>query len=189
SFGSRVVAGKLGFLLNDEMDDFASKPGAPNAYGLIQGPANSIGPGKRPLSSMSPTMILKDGKLLLVLGSPGGSRIISTVANILMGVVDYGLNIQEAVEAARFHNQWMPDELGLEKVGISPDTARLLEQRGYKLNWSQPLRPSRFLAPADILIIKIARTSKRSPIGSSPAASNFIPCIRPCSTSRSGAAP
>ena len=138
SFGSRVVAGKLGFLLNDEMDDFASKPGAPNAYGLIQGPANSIGPGKRPLSSMSPTLVLKDGKLLLVLGSPGGSRIISTVANILMGVVDYGLNIQEAVEAARFHNQWMPDELGLEKVGISPDTARLLEQRGYKLNWSEP---------------------------------------------------
>jgi gamma-glutamyltranspeptidase/glutathione hydrolase len=138
SFGSRVVAGKLGFLLNDEMDDFASKPGEPNSYGLIQGPANAIGPRKRPLSSMAPTMVLKDGKLLLVLGSPGGARIISTVANILMGVLDYGLNIQEAVEAARFHNQWLPDELRFEKVGISPDTARLLEQRGYKLNWTDP---------------------------------------------------
>src|SRR5207248_11507413 len=82
SFGSRVVAGKLGLLLNDEMDDFASKPGEPNAYGLIQGPANAIGPKKRPLSSMSPTMVMKDGKLLLVLGSPGGSRIPTTVANI-----------------------------------------------------------------------------------------------------------
>src|SRR5262249_22046724 len=97
TFGSRVTAEGLGFLLNNEMDDFASKQGVPNAYGLIQGPANAIGPGKRPLSAMTPTIVLKDGKLFLVLGSPGGPRIITTVANILMGVIDYGLDIQEAV--------------------------------------------------------------------------------------------
>ena len=108
-FGSRVTAEGLGFLLNDEMDDFASKQGVPNMFGLIQGPANAIGPGKRPLSAMAPTIVLKDGKLFLVLGSPGGPRIITTVANILMGVVDYGMNIQEAVNAPRFHQQWLPD--------------------------------------------------------------------------------
>ena len=98
-FGSRVTAEGLGFLLNDEMDDFSSKPGAPNMYGLLQGPANAIGPGKRPLSAMTPTIVLKNGKLFLVLGSPGGPTIITTVANVLMGVVDYGLNIQQAVNA------------------------------------------------------------------------------------------
>src|SRR5262249_56029687 len=91
--GSRVTAGKLGFLLNDEMDDFTSKPGVPNGYGLIQGEANAIGPGRRPLSAMAPTIVTKDGKLFLVLGSPGGPRIISTVANILIGVLDYRLHI------------------------------------------------------------------------------------------------
>jgi len=132
-FGARVTAGKLGFLLNDEMDDFTSKPGVPNGYGLIQGEANSIAPGKRPLSAMAPTIVLKDGKLFLVLGSPGGPRIISTVANILMGVVDYGMDIQQAVNAARFHHQWEPDELYIERVGISPDTIKLLEARGHKV--------------------------------------------------------
>jgi gamma-glutamyltranspeptidase / glutathione hydrolase len=130
SFGSRVTASGLGFLLNDEMDDFAAKQGVPNLYGLVQGPANSIVPGKRPLSSMTPTMVLKDGKLFLVLGSPGGARIITTVANILMGVVDYGLNIQEAVNAPRFHHQWLPDTTLLE-LGISPDTVRLLGTMGH----------------------------------------------------------
>ncbi len=103
SFGSGVTVGGLGFLLNDEMDDFTAKPGMPNTYGLIQGPANAIGPGKRPLSAMTPTIVLKAGKPFLVLGSPGGPRIITTVANILMGVVDYGMNLQEAVNASRFH--------------------------------------------------------------------------------------
>jgi gamma-glutamyltranspeptidase / glutathione hydrolase len=131
-FGSRVTAEGLGFLLNDEMDDFASKPGVPNLYGLIQGPANAIGPGKRPLSSMTPTIVLKDGKLYLVLGSPGGARIITTVANILMGVVDFGMNIQEAVNAPRFHNQWMPDTMNVEQW-FSPDSVRLLEQMGHKI--------------------------------------------------------
>jgi gamma-glutamyltranspeptidase / glutathione hydrolase len=139
SFGSRVTAGSLGFLLNDEMDDFASKQGVPNAYGLIQGPANAITPGKRPLSAMTPSIVLKDGKLFLVLGSPGGPRIITTVANILMGVVDYGMDIEQAVNAPRFHHQWMPDEIFLEP-GISPDTVKMLEGMGHKIriqdHWS-----------------------------------------------------
>jgi gamma-glutamyltranspeptidase/glutathione hydrolase len=134
SFGSKVTVAGLGFLLNDEMDDFTSKPGSPNTYGLIQGPANAIGPGKRPLSAMSPTIVTKDGKLFLVLGSPGGPRIITTVANILMGVIDYGLNIQQAVNAPRFHHQWLPDEIYLEPTGFSPDTLRLLEERGHKIH-------------------------------------------------------
>jgi len=132
SFGSRVTAEGLGFLLNDEMDDFAAKQGVPNLYGLIQGPANAIGPGKRPLSAMTPTVVLKDGKLFLVVGSPGGARIITTVANILMGVVDYGMNIQEAVNAPRFHNQWMPDAVNVEQW-FSPDAVKLLEQMGYRV--------------------------------------------------------
>jgi gamma-glutamyltranspeptidase / glutathione hydrolase len=132
SFGSRVTAEGLGFLLNDEMDDFTSKEGVPNTYGLIQGPANTIGPGKRPLSAMTPTIVLKDGKLFLVLGSPGGPTIITTVANILIGVVDFGLNIQEAVDAPRFHHQWLPDEILVEDR-LSPDTMNVLRSKGHKL--------------------------------------------------------
>jgi gamma-glutamyltranspeptidase / glutathione hydrolase len=132
TLGSRVTAEGLGFLLNDEMDDFASKQGVPNAYGLIQGPANAIGPGKRPLSAMTPTIVLKDGKLFLVLGSPGGPTIITTVANVLMGVVDFGLDIQESVNAPRFHHQWLPDEI-LAEDRISPDTLTLLRVKGHKI--------------------------------------------------------
>lgn len=131
-FGSRVTADGLGFLLNDEMDDFSSKAGVPNADGLIQGAANEIGPGKRPLSSMTPTIAVHNGKAVLVLGSPGSSKIITTVANVLMGVVDYGMNIQEAVNAPRFHNQWMPDKLNVEQW-FSPDTLATLEKMGYKI--------------------------------------------------------
>jgi gamma-glutamyltranspeptidase/glutathione hydrolase len=133
SFGSRVTAEGLGFLLNDEMDDFASKQGVPNIYGLIQGPANAIGPGKRPLSAMTPNIVLKDGKLFLVLGSPGGPRIITIVANILMGVLDFGLDIQAAVNAPRFHHQWLPDEIAVEDR-LSPDTMNLLRSKGHKLH-------------------------------------------------------
>src|SRR5271165_6777569 len=129
-FGSRVTADGLGFLMNDEMDDFSAKPGVPNADGLIQGAANAIGPGKRPLSSMTPTIVAHDGKTFLVLGSPGSSKIITTVANVLMGVVDYGMNIQEAVNAPRFHNQWLPDVLNLEQW-FSPDTVQALKKMGY----------------------------------------------------------
>ena len=131
-FGSRVTATGLGFLLNDEMDDFSAKAGVPNGDGLIQGAANSIGPGKRPLSSMTPTIVLKDGKLFLVLGSPGSSRIITTVALAIMGVVDYGMNIQEAIDAPRFHNQWMPDVLSVE-AWFAPDAIHALEKMGYKI--------------------------------------------------------
>ena len=133
AFGSRVTAEGLGFLLNNEMDDFSSKAGVPNMYGLLQGPANAIGPGKRPLSAMSPTIVLKNGKLFLVLGSPGGPTIITTVANTLMGIVDYGLNIQQAVNAPRFHDQWMPDQIEVEATGISPDTLGILEHMGHKI--------------------------------------------------------
>ncbi|MDT8070508.1 MAG: gamma-glutamyltransferase [Terriglobia bacterium] len=131
--GSRVTVAGLGFLMNDEMDDFASKQGVPNMFGLIQGPANAIGPRKRPLSAMTPTIVTKDGKLYMVLGSPGGPTIITTVLNVLTGVVDYGLNIQEAVNAPRFHNQWLPDILRIEGVGFSPDTIKLLEEKGYTI--------------------------------------------------------
>jgi gamma-glutamyltranspeptidase / glutathione hydrolase len=129
-FGSRVSADGLGFLLNDEMDDFSAKPGVPNSDGLIQGSANAIAPGKRPLSSMTPTIIVRDGKTVLVLGSPGSSKIITTVANVLLGVVDYGMNIQESVNAPRFHNQWLPDVLNVERW-FSPDTVQGLEKMGY----------------------------------------------------------
>jgi gamma-glutamyltranspeptidase/glutathione hydrolase len=133
SFGSHVTAGSLGFLLNDEMDDFASKLGAPNLYGLIQGPADAIAPGKRPLSAMTPTIVLEDGKLRYVLGSPGGARIISTVANIFLSSAEGGLNIQQAVDAPRFHHQYLPDTLYLEP-GFPPETPAALRAMGYKLS-------------------------------------------------------
>jgi gamma-glutamyltranspeptidase/glutathione hydrolase len=142
-FGSRVTAAGMGFILNDEMDDFSAKPGAANSDGLIQGAANSIGPGKRPLSSMAPTIVLKEGKLFLVLGSPGSSRIITTVALAIMGVIDYRMNIQEAINAPRFHQQWMPDILSVE-AWFAPDAVHALEKMGYQIvggqtedaNWS-----------------------------------------------------
>jgi gamma-glutamyltranspeptidase/glutathione hydrolase len=148
SFGSRVTAEGLGFLLNDEMDDFAAKQGVPNMFGLIQGPANAIGPGKRPLSAMAPTMVLKDGRLFLVLGSPGGPRIITTVANILMGVLDYGWNLQQAVDAPRFHQQWLPDVTRVEG-DFSPDIMKQLEKMGHKLEVGIPESGTRALHWSD----------------------------------------
>jgi gamma-glutamyltranspeptidase / glutathione hydrolase len=139
TFGSGVTVDGLGFLMNDEMDDFASKMGAPNMYGLIQGPANSIGPGKRPLSAMTPTIVTTKGslfhhaKLAFVLGSPGGSTIITTVANDFLSVVDNGLNIQQAADAPRFHHQYLPDRLDLEKK-FSPQVADQLKDMGYTVN-------------------------------------------------------
>ncbi|MGD0631457.1 MAG: gamma-glutamyltransferase family protein [Terracidiphilus sp.] len=133
SFGSHVTAGPLGFLLNDEMDDFASKMGVPNMFGLIQGPANAIAPGKRPLSSMTPTIVLEDGKLRYVLGSPGGARIITTVANIFLSAAEGGLNIQQAVDAPRFHHQYQPDKLFLEP-GFPAEVIAALRTHGYTLD-------------------------------------------------------
>jgi gamma-glutamyltranspeptidase / glutathione hydrolase len=132
-FGSGVTVDGLGFLMNNEMDDFASKMGEPNMYGLIQGPANAIGPGKRPLSAMTPTIVTKNGKLALVLGSPGGSTIITTVANDLISVVDNGLNIQQSADAPRFHHQYLPDRLDLEKK-FSAEVADQLKAMGYTVN-------------------------------------------------------
>jgi gamma-glutamyltranspeptidase / glutathione hydrolase len=134
-FGSRVTVGSLGFLLNDEMDDFSAKPGASNMFGLIQGDANAVGPNKRPLSAMTPTIVLKEGKLWLVLGTPGGPTIITTVANILTGVADFGLDIQQAVNAPRFHEQWLPDRVMLERDRFSPDTVALLKERGNDISY------------------------------------------------------
>ena len=134
-YGAKVTIGSLGFLLNNEMDDFASKAGVPNMFGLIQGDANLVGPNKRPLSAMTPTIVLKDGKLWLVLGSPGGPTIITTVANILIGVADFGLDIQQAVNAPRFHHQWMPDRIAMERNRFSPDTIKLLEARGHTISF------------------------------------------------------
>jgi gamma-glutamyltranspeptidase/glutathione hydrolase len=131
-FGSRVTADGLGFLLNNEMDDFSAKPGVPNGAGLLQGSANAIEPGKRPLSSMAPTIVVHNGKPVMVLGSPGSARIITTLANVLMGVVDQQMNLQEAVNAPRFHNQWMPDVLYVEKW-FSPDTVNALRRAGYSV--------------------------------------------------------
>lgn len=131
-FGSGVTAAGLGFLLNDEMDDFASKQGVPNMFGLIQGPANSIAPGKRPLSSMTPTIVLENGKVRFVLGSPGGSRIITTVANIFLSAADEGLNIQQAVDAPRFHTQYLPDVVYLEP-GFPDATINRLRAMGYSI--------------------------------------------------------
>ena len=132
-FGARVIAGDTGFFLNDEMDDFTIKPGVPNLFGLVQGKTNVIAPAKRPLSSMSPTIVTKDGKTIMVLGSPGGSRIITIVVNTLINVVDYGMNIQEAVDAPRIHHQWLPDQITVEPYALSPDTARILSNMGHKI--------------------------------------------------------
>ena len=131
-YGSGLVADGTGLLLNNELDDFAAKPGAANAYGLLGGDANAPGPAKRPLSSMSPTLVFKDGKLLMATGSPGGSTIISTVLQIILNVIDHGLNVAEAENAPRAHDQLWPDELRIER-GMSPDTIRLLEAMGHKV--------------------------------------------------------
>lgn len=128
-FGSGIVAGNSGILMNNEMDDFSAKPGTPNVYGLVGGEANAIQPAKRPLSSMSPTIVAKEGKTWLVTGSPGGSRIITTVLQMVVNSIDFGMNVAEATNAPRFHHQWLPDQLRVEK-GFSPDTLRLLEAKG-----------------------------------------------------------
>ncbi|MBS6059007.1 MAG: gamma-glutamyltransferase [Pantoea sp.] len=129
NFGSGIVAGKSGILLNNEMDDFSARPGTPNVYGLVGGEANAIQPGKRPLSSMSPTIVVKEGKTWLVTGSPGGSRIITTVLQMVVNSIDFSMNVAEATSAPRFHHQWLPDQLRVEK-GFSPDTLKLLSAKG-----------------------------------------------------------
>ena len=131
-YGSGVTVPGLGFLLNDEMDDFAAKPGEPNGFGLVQGEANAVQPRKRPLSSMTPTIVTRGGKLELVLGTPGGPTIINSVLQVLVNVVDFGMNVQDAVDAPRIHHQWLPDQLIMER-GFSPDTIALLKARGHQI--------------------------------------------------------
>ena len=132
SYGSHIVIPGTGILMNNEMDDFAARPGFPNAYGLIQGEANAVSPGRRPLSSMSPTIVLKDGYPLLATGSPGGSVIITSVLQTLLNTIVFDMNAAEAIAAPRVHHQWMPDEVTVE-TGISPDTLKMLEARGHHL--------------------------------------------------------
>ncbi|MFL9669957.1 gamma-glutamyltransferase [Variovorax sp. AB1(2024)] len=137
-FGAKITAAKTGVLLNDEMDDFTSKVGVPNLYGLVQGEANKIEPGKRPLSSMSPTIVSKDGKPVMVVGTPGGSRIITAVMLTMINAIDYGMNVQEAVDAPRFHQQWLPDVTNVEAYALSPDTRKILTDMGHNLGVPQP---------------------------------------------------
>jgi gamma-glutamyltranspeptidase/glutathione hydrolase len=136
-YGSGVTVPGAGFLLNDEMDDFTAKLGATNNYGLAQGPANLIEPGKRPLSSMTPTIILKDGKPFLVLGAPGGSRIITAVLEVIVNVLDFHMNVQDAIDFPRAHAQWNNCRLEVER-GVSPDTIAVLKQMGYEIRPGNP---------------------------------------------------
>lgn len=132
-FGAKVIAEGTGFFLNDEMDDFTIKPGAANLFGLVQGSRNAIAPGKRPLSSMSPTVVLKNGSVFMVLGSPGGSRIISIVTQVILNVIDHGMTIQQAVNAPRIHHQWLPDRIAAEPFALSADTRARLEAMGHEV--------------------------------------------------------
>jgi len=137
-FGAKVTAARTGVLLNNEMDDFTSKIGVPNMYGLVQGQANVIAPGKRPLSSMSPTIVSREGKPVMVIGTPGGSRIITAVLLTMINTIDYGMTVQEAVDAPRFHQQWLPDVTNVETFALSPDTRKILVDMGHNLGVPQP---------------------------------------------------
>jgi gamma-glutamyltranspeptidase/glutathione hydrolase len=149
SYGSAVVAKGTGIIMNDEMDDFAAKPGTPNMYGLIQGERNAVAPRKRPLSAMTPTLVLrKDGSLWFTVGSPGGPTIINTVLCVISDVIDYGMDIQQAIDAPRIHHQWLPDEFVWEPYGLSGDTQRALSARGHKL--AKP----RYLGDAEGIMIE-----------------------------------
>jgi len=150
SYGSGVIARGTGVLLNNEMDDFAAKPGVPNMYGLIQGERNAVAPRKRPLSAMTPTFVLRrDGSLWFAVGSPGGPTIINTVLQVITNVIDYDMNIQQAVSAPRIHHQWLPDEIVYEPYGLSADTTRALERMGHKLT----ARP-RYMGDAHAIMIE-----------------------------------
>jgi gamma-glutamyltranspeptidase / glutathione hydrolase len=132
SFGNKITVEGAGFLLNNEMDDFAPKPGSPNFYRLIQGEANAVAARKRPLSSMTPTIVLKDDKVWFAVGSPGGPTIINTVMQVIINIIDHGMNVQQAIDYPRVHHQWMPDEIRYEPFGLSPDTISKLKEIGHK---------------------------------------------------------
>jgi gamma-glutamyltranspeptidase/glutathione hydrolase len=153
-YGNGVTVTGAGFLLNNEMDDFSIKPGVPNVFGLLGNTANAIEPGKRMLSSMSPTIVeTPDGELFLVLGSPGGSTIITTTAQVIMNVIDFDMNIEDAVESYRFHHQWLPDMIQFESSRFSPETVNALENRGHAFKYRGSIGE--------------ARTRYNSPLGAS----------------------
>ncbi|WP_145535123.1 gamma-glutamyltransferase [Yersinia thracica] len=159
-FGAVVIAPGTGFFLNDEMDDFTVKVGEQNLYGLVQGATNSIAPGKRPLSSMSPTLVTKDGKTFMVLGSPGGSRIITITLQTALNVIDQGMAPQEAVDAPRIHHQWLPDEVYYEQRGVSADSLNLLKNMGYKMVEQNPW------GAAELILVGLAGVEGVSPANS-----------------------
>ncbi|MEQ9720591.1 gamma-glutamyltransferase [Yersinia alsatica] len=159
-FGAVVIAPGTGFFLNDEMDDFTVKVGEQNMYGLVQGATNSIAPGKRPLSSMSPTLVTKDGKTFMVLGSPGGSRIITITLQTALNVIDHGMAPQEAVDAPRIHHQWLPDEVYYEQRGVSADSLNLLKKMGYKMVEQNPW------GAAELILVGLAGVEGVSPANS-----------------------
>ena len=159
-FGAVVIAPGTGFFLNDEMDDFTVKIGEKNLYGLVQGATNSIAPGKRPLSSMSPTLVTKDGKIFMVLGSPGGSRIITITLQTALNVIDHGMAPQEAVDAPRIHHQWLPDEVYYEQRGVSADSLNLLKTMGYKMVEQNPW------GAAELILVGLAGVEGVSPANS-----------------------
>jgi gamma-glutamyltranspeptidase/glutathione hydrolase len=138
NFGSGIVVEGMGFLLNNEMDNFNTNPGRTDDAGIVEGEANAIAPNKRMITAMAPTMVFRNGKLFLVTGSPGSSRIISTVVQVILNVIDHRMNIQEAVNAPKVHHEWMPDELRIEK-GISPDTVRMLRDMGHNVVLKAPM--------------------------------------------------
>jgi gamma-glutamyltranspeptidase / glutathione hydrolase len=149
SFGNKITVEGAGFLLNNEMDDFAPKPGAPNAYGLIQGEANAVTARKRPLSSMTPTIVLKDGKLLFAVGSPGGPTIINTVTQVIVNIIDHGMNIQQAIDWPRVHHQWMPDQIVYEPYGLVPDVLNRLKLMGHQFG------NQRYMGDAEGVMIEV----------------------------------
>jgi gamma-glutamyltranspeptidase/glutathione hydrolase len=159
-FGAVVIAPGTGFFLNDEMDDFTVKVGVQNLFGLVQGSRNSIAPGKRPLSSMAPTVVTKDGKVFMVLGSPGGSRIITITLQTALNVIDYGMAPQDAVDAPRIHHQWLPDEVYYETQGLSPDTLKILQQMGYKMVEQTPW------GAAELIMVGLPGTEAASRVSS-----------------------
>ncbi|MEZ5274811.1 MAG: gamma-glutamyltransferase [Opitutaceae bacterium] len=162
-YGCNVTVPGTGVLLNNEMDDFTSKPGITNSFGLIQGEANAIAGGKRPLSSMTPSIVLRDNELFMVLGSPGGPKIINIVFQVLVNVVDHGMNIQQAVDLPRFHHQWMPDEIRFEPFALAPDVARALEARGHRLSpfVDDPPRDKRYWGDAAAILVDPATGTRQ----------------------------
>lgn len=154
SFGAVTIAGDTGFLLNNEMDDFTAKPGVPNLYGLVQGEANAIAPGKRPLSSMAPTILMKDGTVALAGGSPGGSRIITITLEVILNMVDHQMALADAVDAGRVHDQWLPDVLYAEPFALSPDTQALLRGMGYRITEQKPWGAAEMVAIGGQFVVR-----------------------------------